>query len=556
MFVKLWKNFGSCAKRNCVGVEMTSRYVRVIDLAKKGGALVMSGFGEVRLSSPSPAQTAEAINVICKERRFRAKTANCLTPYDVPFIRLVDMPEMGERELLNSLRFSERDAAPFPLETASIDAWILSRDSRKGRIKALMGALEDSAVKEFSEILGRTHLQPATISAVPAALGALVNESRIIDKSVPVPMISVGDSVIGVYVFHENSIKFARRINIGFGGSINKVSAGYPAQEETFRSLEIVAENFHRIYGAREEAEPQPMDKMAAEIKRSIEYFKNKSRTKNIPAAYIVGSADFLPDLADYLTDALQCRFSVYNPFDDFVTVKKKELAAMPAIKEKGPSLAVLIGATLDSGDRLNLLPVKSRYYYKKFWGRIAPFTAAVFYALFLLSAHHIGSNYLGNLENRIKNMETLLSGRRAERQASVFVESEIAKLRKEIKAVEARMKIYPELKGRSIGWKAVYREIGDILPSGIALEKISVLLKNQQEYTADGRGYSRQIVLKGKIRGDSERQFRDLRLFMERLEASAGFEHVSLLSSRREKNAGSKKLLFFTIAANIKGAQ
>lgn len=513
----------------------------------------MSGWGEAPLSSSSPAQTASAINAICKEKRFRAKTATCLTPSDVPFVRLVDMPKMGGRELLNSLRFSERDAAPFSLERASIDAWILSRDDRKGRMKALMGALEDTVVKEFSEIFSHTRLQLLAISAVPAALGALVSESRIMDKSVPIPVISVGDSVTGIYVFHKNSIKFARRINVGLGGSVRKADAGYIVQEETFRPLEIVAENFHRIYGAREEAEHQPMNKLAVEIKRSIEYFKNESRTKNITAAYIVGSADFVPALADYLTRTMKCRFHVYNPFEDFVTVEKGEISA---IKEKGASLAILIGAALDGGDRLNLLPVKLRYHHKRFWGRIAPFTTAVFYALFLLLAHHIGANYLENLENRIKNMEAFTSGRRAEKQAGVFVENEIAKLKNRIKAVKARMRIYPELKGLSINWKAVYKEIGDMLPSGIALEKISVSFKNQPEYTADGKLYSRQIVLEGKIRGDGERQFRDLRLFVEKMEASTGFEHASLLSSHHGQNGANGKLLFFTVAANIKGAK
>lgn len=551
--MELWKNLDGCAKRNCASAEITSRYVRVIDLARKGGEVIINGFGEAALSNSSHAKTAEAINVICRENGFRARTVSGLSPYDVPFVRLVDMPKMGGQELISSLRFSERDAAPFPLETASIDAWILSNDDQKGRMKALMGALEDSAVKEFTAIFNRTRLRPVAISAVPAALGALVSESRIMDKSVPVPVISVGDSIIGVYVFLENSIKFSRRINIGFGGSVHKAEAGYTVQEETFRPREIASENFHRIYGMPMETKSAPMNKMAAEIKRSIEYFKNESRIKNIPDAYMVGSATFLPDLADYLTGAMKCRFSIYNPFEDFVTVKKKELSG---IKEKGAGLAVLIGAALDSGNRLNLLPVKSRYYYKKFWGQVAPFTAAMVYALFLFSMHHAGSNYLENLESRIKKMETVISGIRAEKQAGIFVENEIAKLKSLIKAAEARMEIYPELKGRSINWKAIYKEIGDVLPSGIALERISVSFKHPQEYAADGKLYSKQIILEGKIRGDGYRQFSDLRQFMEKIEESPGFEHASLLSSRLGKKAVNEKLLFFTAAADIKGTQ
>ncbi|GMT41597.1 MAG: hypothetical protein IEMM0002_0008 [bacterium] len=586
----LWKYLESPVRRSCVVAEITKRNVRVIGLTKNNGGVIVDGFGEAAIAAAvvvqnSPSlETAEAIKKICGQNRLRSKTLISLTPGDEVFIRRVEMPKMDKKELVSSLRFSERDALPYPVESAYIDAWLLDDapgdrgrrikgrhppperfdcpGDRGRRIKVLMAAMEYSDIKRLNEIFDAARLRHTAISAVPAALAAVIAESKTMDKSLPVPVVYVGGSVTGVYVFHEDSIVFSRVINIGSDGFNHEAATGYSTPEETFNPNILAAEILDKPYGAPKKAAPQPawpeparsqLDKIAAEVGRSIEYFMEENRVDDLPPIRLVGSVAFLPYVAKRLENTLKYEFRIYNPFDDFVTAPKYDIKSL---REKGPELTVLIGAALDRGRRLNLLPVQSRHSFKTVIRRIIPFAAAAGYLLFLLLLHNAGSRYLKNLESRIADMENVTSNIQTEKTAGFLIENETAKLASRISTVKARMKIYPELNGNSIDWKDLHKEIGDLLPSGIALEEIQISFRNPQEREADGNAYSGQIVLRGKVRGSPNRQLRGLRSFLEKMRASPWFERASLLSSIRKDRPGNKMgtLLFFTMTADLKG--
>ena len=357
---------------------VTDEHVTVVDLEPRNDEYVLRGFGKIVFDKQTAARTdwaAKAITSICRKNRLVAKTVCGLAPASDLHIRRHRMPRMERREIIDSTRFSERESSPFPIETASIDAWVEHSEKTAGNSNVLIAALDRRGTDRIKKLFRRTPLKLTAISIVPAALAAVVNKSRTIDKSRPVPFLNMDESATGIYLFIDGQVNFIREINIG-GNEITKLlAAGFdiPKKEADGIAAKFgipMGNELHEnvmagITGkmALEKIEPY-LDRLVNEINRSFEHFKNRQRVDKIPPVLITGSAALLKNLAPYLDSATEYEFRLYNPFDDFLVVENESLEH--GVKT-GPEIVVPVGLAIDRGRIINLLPERCRYSFDKF---------------------------------------------------------------------------------------------------------------------------------------------------------------------------------------------
>jgi len=522
-------------EESCTGAVVTDEQVTVVDLEPRGEGYVLSGFGKVVLDKPITSQTdwaAKAISSICRKNKLRAKTVCGLAPAADMYIRRHRMPRMGKQEIINSARFSERENSPFPIETASIDAWVEHGEKTTGNSSVLIAALDCSGTGRIKKLFGRTPLKLTAISIVPAALAAVVNKSRTIDRFQPVPILNIDESTTGIYLFVEGQVNFIREINIGGSELRENVKSGITGEM------------------ALKKTEPC-MNRLVNEINRSFEHFKNRQRVNKIPPVLITGSAASLQKITAYLTSVTEYDFRLYNPFDDFLEVENESLKYA---REIGPELVVPVGLAIDGGRTINLLPERFRYSFDKFKGRAAPLAVAAAYLIFLAWLKFAGVHYWGNVQSRVNGAKRITSGLKMEQEATVFLVNKIFKVKSEIKSVEERIRFYPEIKGNNVKWPAVFLEIARHLPDDAALDKITVSFNNQREYASDGKLYGKQFLINGKIRGAADKKLRSLRTYLEKMQNSTLFDHASLISTKQGGPAGrSSSILLFTLAADLR---
>jgi hypothetical protein len=143
------------------------------------------------------------------------------------------------------------------------------------------------------------------------------------------------------------------------------------------------------------------------------------------------------------------------------------------------------------------------------------------------------------------------------EQQMGRILEVKIVSLKNEIKGLETRMTVYPELKGREINWGLLYSEIGMMMPLDLALSKMNIRFDRTQEYATDGEMYSKQIILEGRIRGKSNEQVKALQQFLRKIEETKYFLHPTLLFTKQsDLSGGADSLLLFSLAADIQKAK
>ncbi|MEE8484653.1 MAG: pilus assembly protein PilM [Nitrospinota bacterium] len=555
------------------GVLATPGSTKVIDLEQREDKFVLNCYEEIRPdqgADPFGPETAKKVGAVCKEKGLRARTAANLIVDKNFYLRQVDVPEMEKEEIMESLRFSERESIPFPIETASMDVFTLPEDSVDGQIKVRMAALDGKVVKKYNDFIRQTSLKHISIIPVSSALVAVLEESKIMDKSVPVPVISVGRSVTGIYVFDEGYIRFSRDVSIGTYDLIENIASEYEVAGEVVELTEEEAEEMKDYFGVPmdedlyelgvkgvtgemilEKIQPV-LDKMITEFGRSIDYFKNEYRVADVPTAYLIGTAAHIKNLSKYLTDALGFEFKSYNPFDDFLVVEKPELEKH---KERGSELTLTVGVALVQDRKLNLLPPDMRFSFARLKKRAAPVFLVLLFIILVMLINAGGIQYVKHLKTQIKNYETQIANLKAEQQAGGMIEDKIIEFKNDIKAVDTRMSIYPELKGRNIKWAEVYLEVSKLLPGDIALESIVISFSKPKSYAVDGSLYSQQLVISGMIRGRADTQIMALRDFLNKIQFSPYFEHASLISTGEEEGEGAGNMLNFEIASDLKGS-
>ncbi|MBI5637934.1 MAG: pilus assembly protein PilM [Nitrospinae bacterium] len=554
------------------GIVIGSGRLCLIDLKRGGGGFYLNVLADVPLEGQNPfsPDVSRLLTRLARENSLHGRTAAILAAGRGLRVRILEMPRMEQGELVASLRFTEAEALPYPMETAALDGCILPGGA-EGRMPVLMAALECAEADRHHQMLSRSPFRPIALTVVPAALDALLEHSRIIDTSVPVSFISISGAHIGVYIFEGGGIRFTRDIGFGGDGFTDALTGAYEAEgggiavsreeAETLvaffgipRGDSLGAHGPRGISGETVLARLQPaLDKMVTELGRSLDYYRNEYQHSSVPPAYLIGSAVRIKNLAEYLTDALGCRFSVYNPFGDFIAAEGPGLAAA---RDNGAACAVAVGVALDQGRRINLLPEKKRWSPRNWLRARLPAAAAACYCLLVLGAGLAGTAYRKSLDAQIAEVEGKIAVLKRAHDAGAVIEAKMADIRGEIGAIDARKAAYPELEGRGIGWKELYGEVGRLMPDDMALDRLIFRFGNTKEYAADGVMYGRQALFEGRVRGGAGGQVKTLEQFLEKMRDSAFFTHATLISSREVAADGGNAYLKFTLAADIRREQ
>jgi len=570
LFRKILEKAGVPPETTNTGAILTPSNIRIISLEESGEKILLTHFFDVKPSGELYSeQTVERLNQTCREQGLISKTVcNLITDKEF-FIRHIEMPPMPFDEMIQSLRFSEKDAIPFPSETAVFDAMVFPGEAEGEEMSVLYAALDSGVAEKYHNFFKKSILKHAGISTVPSTLLAIIEKSEFIDKSRPVPFINISGTISGIYIFIDDELKFTRDIHVGglhitkslatdyiVGGkkiSINmseaddlKATFGIPMKKD-FKTAGMKGVTGRLVF---EKVEPV-LDKMVMEYGRSLDYFKNENRLEDMPKVYLIGNNAHLDRLPAYLSEKLGYKFIAYNPFRDFLETEDEHLEHL---EKEGAGLVVAIGLALDRGRHINLLPEKLRYSSRKFVRKTIPYVASVLFIFLAMAAYTAGTFYEKFLEKKVAVLSSQVSALKAQEQRVKFLERENVKVRNQIKAVDARMSVSPEIKGKNISWPELFNNIAELLPDDIALTNIQVSFNNPIRYATDGKQYNQQVVLEGEVRGRPEQQIAALRELLAKMKASDNFKQVSLISSEQKKLAKKGRThLVFLIAADIK---
>lgn len=160
-----------------VGIDIGSSYIKVVQLKKETGRVVLETYGEValgpyqeegfvgELTNLPPEKMAEAISNLLTQANVTAKEAVISISSSTSLIFILKLPKISQRELSGVVQNEARKYIPVPLTEISLDWWIIPErevyedsesgdfdPNKKNDVDVLVAAVRNEVVDRYNEI--------------------------------------------------------------------------------------------------------------------------------------------------------------------------------------------------------------------------------------------------------------------------------------------------------------------------------------------------------------------------------------------------------------------
>lgn len=320
------------AAQSILGIDLGSNSIKVVELLKRGNDIVLSSLGSIPtpprgLNSDIPLDeqaVVEVLSKLLKEMKTTSKVVHASLPESQVFTRVIDIPNLTEKELSSSIEWEAEQYIPLPIDKVNLDYAILSRNQDANTMKVLLIAAPTKIIEKYTRIFEAAHLTIASLETDAIAT------SRIIPKNLPEKsceiFINIGavTSIIGVVV--NKTLMFVRAISSG-GDLYTRVivdELGFtPAQAEEYKRAYGLDKNQleGKIYATLAPAIKPLMD----EVKKVIAYFLEHYPGEKLTTILLSGGSVRMPGLLTHIASETGIDTQVVNPFEYCISTPQQK---------------------------------------------------------------------------------------------------------------------------------------------------------------------------------------------------------------------------------------
>lgn len=359
---------GAGHKGPVLGIDIGSSSIKVILLEKVNEKVVLKNYGELALgprggsavgqaTNLSTEKIAEALRDLLKETEIIARHTLIAIPFSASLLTVVELPDVGSKELETMIPIEARRYVPVPITEVSLDWWVLPKRKSEerpvvatgaapvkqiGKIEVIVAAIHNEVVKKYetikrnAQIPGEaSHFEIEIFSTLRAVVGrdmspilvidigagstklALVDEGVVRGSHV----ISMGGQDITLALAHSQGLSFDNAEEV-------KCRAGMVGEEEG-RDVLAVAELL--------------IANIMNETARFVENYERKYSTK-ITKVILVGGGARLKGIEKLVAQSFStASVTIGNPFERVETPAFLDAT----LRELSPNFAVATGVAL-----------------------------------------------------------------------------------------------------------------------------------------------------------------------------------------------------------------
>jgi len=334
-----------------LGIDIGSHSIKLIELGREKEAITLLSAGSVptptKALSSNVASDAEAVAYVIKQlvRDTGAKSekVNIALPESQVFTRVIEVPQLSNRELTSAIQWEAEQYIPLPLDQVNMDFTILrdAKTTTNGKMEVLLIAAPKVLIERYMTILELADLTPMFAET------EVVASSRAIARSVSslknVVLISIGAQTTEITILHGSVIAFTRSISAG-GEALSR------ALSQSLDFTVVQAEEYKKTYGLQRgllegklvTAMEPIMTTILNELKRAIAYFGEKYAADRIEAIILSGGTAKLPGVVSYIAEQIAIETQIANPW---VGIQKE--ARFAILDAEGPTFAVAAGLAM-----------------------------------------------------------------------------------------------------------------------------------------------------------------------------------------------------------------
>jgi type IV pilus assembly protein PilM len=566
-----------------IGLDIGSHSIKLIGLKMTGKGPFLTHIGIKEITPGQDQEPAgylsEILKALLKEVGIKPGKVNLTVSGSGVHIQRIRVPFMPKAELKEAVRWEIKGHLPFPVETAQIDFYILGEviEEKVKKLDLMVVACPRHLIEQTLSIAQKVGLQPVHLDVGPFALWNAFLAWGHAKENEEVALIDLGADKTGIYLFKGGILQFSREVTPAGTDITRAIMEGIGPGEETDLlyeraerikpELEVPLEGPYEktvddlrqtldrsVSGQPEDLLRQTQDestnlsriafhvrpvfeRMAAEIGRSLDYYKNQFNVERIDRVLLTGGGAHLKNFSSYLGNELRLPVEHFNPLREILFDSKKIDAEI--LDQMGSRFTVAAGVALPQPKRIEFLPAREPFITKAHIVKSIPVLAPLIALLIFLGI--------------IWNMSAKVASIKQERDAKVAkvtnIETLQAKLtllkEKEIK-VKQELSLFPSSVIVSVPYQEVLREISHIVPDNVTLKLLSVQakakpLKKEVQTSKSQAGESQQdqesgLHITGIAFGSDIQCLTALAQIIEGLEKSPLFKNAKLLSADENK--------------------
>ena len=358
---------GSKGDKSILGIDIGSSSIKVVQLKKKRGVVILETYGELALGPYSeldigratnlpPAKLTEALKDILTEANTTTKACGVSIPFSASLISIMSFPEnIGQEKLAQMIPIEARKYIPVPISEVTLDWFVVPESEDKylshentgtgdasaaqHQTDVLLVAIHNEVLHKYREVLQEANLSVSfyeieIFSTIRSAVGRGIK---------PVMIIDIGAAATKVYVVELGIVKISHIINKGSQDLTLALS----------RSMGVSVTEAERL--KREIGLIGTSDK--PQVKESIlltlEYIFSESNrvllnyqrkyNRSVSKVLFTGGGSALKGLQEEATGRFSTEIAVADPFAKTQTPAFLE----KVLKEVGPEFAVAVGVAL-----------------------------------------------------------------------------------------------------------------------------------------------------------------------------------------------------------------
>jgi len=158
-----------------IGIDISDRAVRFVELLKEGQNFMPHHFGERKLApgivvSGSIIKKDELVKVLASiSREEKYKFVKASLPESKLYVFNILIPEIPEAQISDAVLFRIEDNAPISAAEAIFDYTIIGRNE-KGEIDLSVTAVQESVVREYIDLYNKAGLMPRSFELESVAI--------------------------------------------------------------------------------------------------------------------------------------------------------------------------------------------------------------------------------------------------------------------------------------------------------------------------------------------------------------------------------------------------
>jgi type IV pilus assembly protein PilM len=533
-----------------IGLDIGSHSIKLVGIktTSKGPFLTCVGMKEI-----PPNSDKENVNIVIETLRslvsevgLKTKKVNLTVSAPGIHIKHISIPSLPKAELKEAVRWEIKDSLPFPVETAQIDFHILSEyvEDNVKKLDVITVACPKELVDRTLSIVKGAGLQPAHLDVGPFALWNILLSFDQIKKEETVALIDMGAEKTGIYLFKDRTLQFTREVTPA-GADITKAiiegigSSGSPEllyeQAEKIKGETGIPSESYQEKGS--ESSPSlskiaflvrpVMEKLVAEIERSLEYFRNLFNAEKIDGVLLTGGSANLKNMVSYLSKELRLPVEHFNPLKKILYDPKKVDAQL--LDQLGSSFAIAAGIALPEPKRIELLPTQEPFLSKVRAGKLIPVLPPLIILLLFLGV-------IWYMSGQVTDLQKERDIKMAKIAMSEEVQAKLKLLKERDLQVKEKLSQFPSSMVIPVPYRNILKEVSYILPDNVTLTLLSVQQKGKPSKGESTTHEGRELHITGLTFGNDVNCLTALALTMERLEGLPLFKNVKLVSADENK--------------------